>query len=71
MGIEYPTTINENNYTLLEKHNPKIALIVLHVDVDIKIFQNLGQVCAYVYKWIKQSPLSINILKEKKFNNSR
>ena len=50
VGIEYPTTINENNYTLLEKHNPKIALIVLHVDVDIKIFQNLGQVCAYVYK---------------------
>ena len=30
--MEYPIAINKNDYTLFQKSNPEIALIVLYVD---------------------------------------
>ena len=33
--IVYPTIINKDIYTLFEKNNPQIALIMLHVDVNV------------------------------------
>ena len=42
----------------LKKNNPDIALIVLHIDVDIEIFQNIGEKSALVQKSIKQSDVS-------------
>ena len=42
----------------LKKNNPDIALIVLHIDVDIEIFQNIDENLALVQKSIKQSDVS-------------
>ena len=57
-SIEYPTAINNNNYTLFEINNIEIGLIVLCVYADVKIFQNWGKICAHIHKSIKQSYVS-------------
>ena len=36
-GIEYPTVMKKNDFTLSEKYNPEIDLTVLHVDVNFEI----------------------------------
>ena len=58
IGIEYPTSINKNNYALFETNNSEIALIVLYVDVEVMISQFEVGECAKIYKSIKQSYLA-------------
>ena len=50
----------------LKKNNPDIALIVLHIDVDVKIFQNIGEKSALVKNQSNNQMYLNNILKEKK-----
>ena len=38
-GIGYPTVIDKNNYTLFEKTNPEIALIVFYIDLDVEMIK--------------------------------
>ena len=35
MGLEHTPTINKNNYTVFEKNNPQIVLVILYVDVNV------------------------------------
>ena len=42
----------------LKKNNPDIALIMLHIDVDVEIFQNEGEKSALVQKSLKQLDVS-------------
>ena len=35
MGLEHTPTINKNNYTVFEKNNPQIVLVLLYVDVNV------------------------------------
>ena len=37
--------IDNNNYTLFEKNNPEIALIVLYVYVNVIISHKEGKMC--------------------------
>ena len=55
--------MNKNNYILFEKNNPKIALIVLYVDVDLN-FEGID--CVKLYKSNNNFMYLNTILKEKK-----
>lgn len=50
---------------LFEKYNPEIALTVLHVDVDAKIFLIESKIWAGAHKSIKQLYVSNLYLKKK------
>ena len=53
-------------YSKFEKHNPKIALVVLYVDVDVKVFKYNDREYADINKPIKRAYFLNIILKEKK-----
>ena len=60
-GIKHPTVTPNNNYALFERKNLKVALIMLHVSVDIKPFIEEGEVKArvYIYIYINQTIVSV------------
>ena len=43
-GTKYKAVKNNNNYPLVEKKNPEIALVVLNVSADVKPFIKKGKV---------------------------
>ena len=55
-GIDYPTVISKNNYTLFEKTN----LIVLYTDVDVEMIKGER---ANTLESIKQCMFQIIIMK--------
>ena len=55
-GIDYPTVISKNNYTLFEKTN----LIVLYIDVDVEMIKGER---ANTLESIKQRMFQIIIIK--------
>lgn len=55
-GIDYPTVISKNNYTLFEKTN----LIVLYIDVDVEMIKGER---ANTLESIKQRMFQIIIMK--------
>ena len=55
-GIDYPTVISKNNYTLFEKTN----LIVLYIDVDVQMIKGER---ANTLESIKQRMFQIIIMK--------
>ena len=52
MGVEYPTGVNKNNDTLIEKINSEISLVVLYADADVKVFKDDDGV---EYTWVHKS----------------
>ena len=44
--------MNNNNYTLFERKNPEIAVIVFHVGADIESFNHLRKKVSFVFVYI-------------------
>ena len=59
-GIGYPTVIDKNNYTLFEKTNPEIALIVFYIDLDVEMIKGER---ANTHESIRQRMFQIIIMK--------
>ena len=57
MDTKYLTDINKNNYTLFEKNNLEIALIVLYMYENVKIKFVKGKRCN-VHQTVNQSYVS-------------
>ena len=47
--------MNNNNYTLFERKNPEIAVIVFHVGADIESFNHLRKKVSFIFVYISQS----------------
>lgn len=65
-GIEYPADINKNNYTLFDKSNPEIVLIMLYSDINLDIVNWMKD---YMLLYLNQSNNHMYLLvtvKEKK-----
>lgn len=63
LTYDYPASKKNRK---LEKYNPKVALTVLNVDLDVKVFKYNDQEYADINKPIKQACVLNIILKEKK-----
>ena len=63
LTYDYPASKKNRK---LEKYNPKVALTVLNVDLDVKVFKYNDQEYADINKSIKQACVLYIILKEKK-----
>ena len=58
--IKHQNLINENDYTLLERKNLEITLVVLFVNVAVKPFIEKDEIKICIYKSMRKSYMSKN-----------